>query len=315
MARRKGIIKNRPALITVIIVLVLIALMIITAGDQNMSGGESIVGSALVPVQGWIYSATDTIGGFFERVFAPTDLRIENKEMREQIVQYQNDLNTFEELKKENDRLKILLNFKEDHIEYEIVTAKVSGKNPGNWFSVFTINRGVLDGVHKDMPVITSSGLVGRVVETGATWSKVMSIIDSESGVSSIVELTRDNGVVRGTSLTNTSDPLLEMLFLPFDADLLPGYRVITSGLGGVFPKGLVIGDTVEITRGSDNTQKTAYVKPAVDFQHLEEVMIITEFKSDVFVPVIPTEDDINEEVPEEIQQNEDDEIIVIGED
>jgi rod shape-determining protein MreC len=316
MARKKGFIKNRPALITVIIILVLIALMIMTAGDQNMSGGESIVGAGLVPIQGWIYSATDTVSGFFERVFSPTDLRIENKQMREQIVQFQNDLNTFEEVKKENDRLKELLVFKEDHIEYEIVTAKVTGKNPGNWFSIFTINRGVLDGVQKDMPVITSSGLVGRVVDTGATWSKVISVIDSDSGVSSIVELTRDNGVVRGTSLTNTSDPLLEMLFLPFDADLLPGYRVITSGLGGVFPKGLVIGDTVEITRGTDNTQKTAYVKPAVDFLHLEEVMIITSFKSDEFIPNIPTEEDIIEEnIDEEQNDEEAGELNIVGED
>ncbi len=108
-----------------------------------------------------------------------------------------------------------------------------------------------------------------------------MSIIDYDSGVSAIVELTRDNGVVQGTTLTNASEPLLEMAFLPFDADILPGYRVITSGLGGVYPKGLIIGDTVEITRTADNSDETAYVRPAVDFLYLEEVMIITEFTAE----------------------------------
>ncbi len=281
-----------------------------------MSGGESIIGTVLVPVQGWVYSATDGVSNFFTRVFAPTDLRVENKEMREQIVQYQNDLSTFEELKKENERLKSLLAYKDDHVEFEIVTAKVTGKNTGNWFSIFTINRGVLDGVQKDMPVITADGLVGRVVETGATWSKVMGIIDFDSGVSAIVELTRDNGVVCGTTLTNTADPLLEMSFLPFDADLLPGYRVITSGLGGVYPKGLIIGDTVEITRGSDNSQKAAYVKPAVDFLHLEEVMIITQFESDEYVPEVATDESLTgtDETQDETETG-DDTLIIVGED
>ncbi|MEX1307821.1 MAG: rod shape-determining protein MreC [Eubacteriales bacterium] len=280
MAKKKGIIKNRPALITVIVIFTLIALMVMTSGEQNMSGGESIIGSLLMPVQGGIYSVTDTVGNFFERVFAPSDLREENKVLREEIAQYKNDLNTLEELKKENERLKELLVFKDENTEFVMVTAKVTGIDSSNYFSIFTINRGVLDGVAIDMPVITEDGLVGRIIETGATWSKVMSIIDYDSGVSAIVELTRDNGVVQGTTLSNTDEPLLEMAYLPFDADILPGYRVITSGLGGVYPKGLIIGDTVEITRTSDNSQETAYINPAVDFLHLEEVMIITEFES-----------------------------------
>lgn len=278
MAKKKGIIKNRPALITVIVIFILIALMVMTSGGQNMSGGESVIGSILMPVQSGIYSVTDSIGNFFSRVFTPSDLAEENKTLREEIAQYKSDLNTLEELKKENERLKELLVFKDENIEYTIVTAKVTGKDSSNYFSIFTINRGVLDGVKQDMPVITEDGLVGRIIETGANWSKVMSITDYDSGVSAIVELTRDNGVVQGTTLSNTAEPLLTMDFLPFDADILPGYRVITSGLGGVYPKGLIIGDTVEITRSSDNNQETAYINPAVDFLHLEEVMIITEF-------------------------------------
>jgi len=288
MAKRKGIIKNRPALITVIIVFILIALMVMTSGEQNMSGGESVIGTILMPVQSGIYSVTDTISSFFGRVFAPSDLRVENKTLREEIAQYKSDLSTFEELKRENERLKELLVFKDDSIEFTMVTAKVTGRDSSNYFSIFTINRGVLDGVQKDMPVVTADGLVGRVIETGATWSKVLGIIDYDSGVSAIVELTRDNGVVKGSALSNTAEPLLEMAFLPFDADILPGYRVITSGLGGVYPKGLIVGDTVEITRGSNNTQETAFVKPAVDFRHLEEVMIITKFEREDFQQTEP---------------------------
>ncbi len=281
MAKKRGIIKNRPALITVIVVFILIALMIMTSGEQNMSGGESVIGSILMPVQSGIYSVTDSIGNFLERVFAPSDLRVENKALREQIAQYKNDLSTMEELRQENERLKTLLVYKEDQVDFTTVTARVTGRDSSNYFSIFTINRGVLDGVQKDMPVITEDGLVGRIIETGANWSKVMSIIDYDSGVAAIVELTRDNGVVQGTTLTNTSDPLLEMAYLPFDADILPGYRVITSGLGGVYPKGLIIGDTVEITRTGENSDEVAYVKPAVDFLHLEEVMVITQFTAE----------------------------------
>ena len=126
------------------------------------------------------------------------------------------------------------------------------------------------------MPVVNGDGLVGRVVDTGAGFSRVMAIIDASSGVSGIVERTRDNGILTGTDSSGDGDALMMMGNLPLDADLMPGDTVITSGLAGVFPKGIAVGEVTEVRPSTDGMRNQAIVTPWVDFYHLEEVMVIT---------------------------------------
>ena len=159
--------------------------------------------------------------------------------------------------------------------QYEYITARVITKDHGYYFDVFVINAGYNDGVSKDDTVITPDGLVGRVTETGGSWSKVISIIDSRSSVSGTVERTRDNGVVNGIAQSKAQEGLCEMEFLPLEAELQPGDQVITNGLGGVFPRGFVIGQVVEVSAETGSTGKVVTIKPAVDFLHLEEVLIV----------------------------------------
>ena len=113
------------------------------------------------------------------------------------------------------------------------------------------------------------------MTETGGSWSKVISIIDSRSSVSGTVERTRDNGVVNGIAQSKAQEGLCEMEFLPLEAELQPGDQVITNGLGGVFPRGFVIGQVVEVSAETGSTGKVVTIKPAVDFLHLEEVLIV----------------------------------------
>ncbi|MFR9257188.1 MAG: rod shape-determining protein MreC, partial [Merdibacter sp.] len=119
---------------------------------------------------------------------------------------------------------------------YEYLTASVVTKEPGYFFDVFVINAGHNDGVQKDDAVITADGLVGRVTETGGTWSRVMSIIDSRSSVSGTVERTRDNGVVNGSAQSTGTDGNCIMSFLPLEAELVPGDRVVSNGWAASFP-------------------------------------------------------------------------------
>ncbi len=269
--------RNRPLMITIIVVIILLVVMIITAGENNMSGTESFVGSVFSPVQRALYSATEAIGDFFERMFAGSDLQTENLELKARVAELEGQLADFNEIKAENERLSALLNFNTGTQELQHVTARVIGSNaPGHWFNIFIIDAGLAQGIKVNMPVVNGDGLVGRVVDVGAGWARVMSIIDTSSGVSGIVERTRDYGILSGLAGSGDEDEQLEMGNLPLDADLMPGDKVITSGLAGIFPKGIAIGEVTEVRPSRDGMRNQAVVTPMVDFAHLEEVMIIT---------------------------------------
>lgn len=268
--------RNRPLMVTIIVLVILLVLLIITADGNNMSGTESVLGSIFSPMQHALYSATDSIGTFFERIFSGVDVQAENQTLLARVAELEGLLQDYNEIRRENDRLKVLLDFdtQDDALEYQ--SARIIGKAPGYWFNMFIINAGISQGVQVNMPVVNTDGLVGRVVHTGANWSRVIAIIDTSSGVSGIVERTRDNGVLSGQASVGDDKPLLAMSNLPLDADLMPGDTVITSGLAGVFPKGLRIGEVVEVSPSDDGMRNTALVRPWVDFGHLEEVLIIT---------------------------------------
>ena len=268
--------RNRPLMITIIIVIILFVLLIMTSGENNMSGTESIVGTVLAPFQHALYSATEGIAGFFTRVFGSGDIKAENFELEARVAELEGQLLEYEETKKENERLRELLNYAEDAADIEYVTAKVIGRDPDHWYDTFQINLGIADGIKVDMPVVSGDGLIGRVIETGATWSKVMPIVDSSSGVSGIVERTRDNGILNGTLSAGAENALLTLGNLPLDADLIPGDTVITSGLAGVFPKGIPIGEVTEVSQSGDGMSNQAVVTPYADFSHIEEVLVIT---------------------------------------
>lgn len=268
--------RNRPLMVTIIMVIVLLVVLIVTAGDNNMTGTESVVGSILSPVQRGLYSATDAIGDFFSRVFSSTDLQIENLELKAKVAELEGQLQDYSEVKQENERLKGLLNFDTETKQLEYVSTRIIGKAPGHWFNLFLIDVGLSDGVKVDMPVVNGDGLVGRVVATGANWSRVLAIIDSSSGVSGIVERTRDIGILHGTPASGNENALLTVDSLPLDADLMPGDTVITSGLAWIYPKGIRIGKVTEVSQSDDGMRNRAVVTPWVDFNHLEEVIVIT---------------------------------------
>lgn len=275
--------RNRPLMVTIITVIILLVLLVMTAGTNNMSGTESIVGSILSPVQSALYSAANAVSDFFSRIFAGTDLQTENAELKAKVAELEGQLKDYGEIKKENERLAGLLNFDTTSEDLDYLSARVIYKAPGHWFNVFVINRGLSSGIEVDMPVVNGEGLVGRVVAVGAGWSRVMTIVDSMSGVSAIVERTRDNGMIKGTVSTgDEGEAVMTMSFLPLDADLVPGDRVITSGLSGEFPKGIPIGEVTEVTMSSNGMNNEAVITPWVDFYHLEEVMVITTKQIDV---------------------------------
>lgn len=268
-------IKKHPFIVMFVIVAVLGVTIALTRGNRSVTGVENAVGSVLTPVESVTTGVTRGVGNWFRLVLGISDVQRENEQLRERIVQMEGDIALLGELEKENQRLSEIANFVQDNESYDIVTASVVGKSPGYWFDTFALNVGRNNGVQEDMPVITPTGLVGRVYEVGGNWCKVMSIIDSDSSVSALIERTRDNTVVRGAVTVGTEEDLCTMVYLPLENDLVPGDKVLTSGLGGIFPKGLMIGEVLEVSRAQETTERTATIKPAVDFMNLEEVMVI----------------------------------------
>ena len=271
----RGILKNKPLIIMLIAILLLGILAFVTSADRSVSWIESTLGSVIQPVQRFAAKASNGIISFVQKVFKTSDADKELEQLQVRMAQLEQAADENAKLKAENERLKKLLNYVETLENYEYVTAVVTGNSQGVWFETFTINAGRNKGIEKDMPVVCAEGLVGRVIEVGANWSKVTAIIDPSSEVSVMVERTRDIGVVRG-SFSATSDNQLELYFLPSGFDLVPGDKIVTSGMSSIFPKTITVGTVSEVTRRSaEGSQSNAIIEPAVDFGHLEEVLVL----------------------------------------
>lgn len=119
--------------------------------------------------------------------------------------------------------------------------------------------------------------MVGRVIEVADGWAKVRTIVDGKSAVSGIVQRNRDNGLLKGNNSLGSEDGLCRMIYLPEDSNVTAGDKVLTSGLGEIFPKGIYIGEIIEVTKDTRELYMTAIVKPGVDFQRLEEVLVVTD--------------------------------------
>lgn len=269
---------KRPVIITVIALLLLGALVLVTAGPRAATWIENAVGVIFTPIQNFAANVSNSIVGFFRHIFKTTDADKEVKRLQEELALYQQTQIELEEAKKENERLSKLLGYAESLGDYELVTAKVIGKSTDIWFRTFTINAGRNHGIDVNMPVICADGFVGCVTEVGATWCKVTALIDSGFKVPVMVERTRDNCMVRGVLDTAETKDYLELYYLPTDrSDLVPGDVIITSGLGGIYPKGIRIGTVSEVMSAESAIEGiNGIVIPSVDFIHIEEVTVIT---------------------------------------
>ncbi|MGI6200769.1 MAG: rod shape-determining protein MreC [Christensenellales bacterium] len=229
--------------------------------------GEGLAGSALSPGAGLFAK----IGHGISRMWQGGEVA----ELEGRIAQLETQLAQSDQIAQENQRLQALLNAQPDFEPYETVSATVISRTDGRWYAQFVLNKGTLDGVCKDMAVVAPGGLVGRVVQVGPSVCEVISLIDSRSAVAGVVDRSRDEGVVRGNLDAGDDSDLCRMLYLPFGTDVLPGDRVVTSGLDGIYPKGLVIGTVAQTVNQKDTQQSYVTIAPAVDFQHLENVLIL----------------------------------------
>ncbi len=196
-------------------------------------------------------------------------MKEENIALRWRAKELSREVAELRDAKNENQRLRRLLNFKESS-GHTLLPAQVVGRDSRHWYGSVVIDRGTRDGVRPDMAVISDEGVVGKVIESAPDLSTVMLIVDKQSRIGGIVERTRENGVVEGTSF-NTC----RLSYLPRPAKVRAGDRVLTSGLGGIYPKGLYIGECAGVYEGEYGLYTCADISPGVNFSALEEVLVL----------------------------------------
>lgn len=272
--------KKHPFLYVVLrraIVLVLLLLMILTAYHQStgqLVSPEGLFSGIITPFQSVISKAGQLASDYLYRVKLRSNIEYEYNKLKTQNDELILRSLLYEELEEENAQLRALLGEYEARATMNPLLARVIASESGNYFSTFTINKGRLDGVDDQMAVITSQGLVGYVYEVFDTTSKVITVIDDQASLAALIESSRDQGAVKGT-LGSTGEPLCRMYYLSADSVPRPGDRVITSGVGVSFPKGLLIGYVRESTRAIEDNKHYIVVEPAADFEHIENVLVL----------------------------------------
>ncbi|WP_295580048.1 rod shape-determining protein MreC [uncultured Oscillibacter sp.] len=207
-----------------------------------------------------------------------TALEEENAALRVRIAQMEEAVRQAEAYQEENRRYRELLNLREQRREFTYEAAYITEHAVTNWTSSLTLNKGTLHGVAVNDCVIDETGaLVGIVSETGTNWSKVLTIVDTDTSLGARVFRTKDLGLAQG-DFSLMGDGRLRLDFLPADCQLLGGDLVETSGLGGFYPSGLVIGSVEEVQVDDSGAASYAILAPSVDFDALTEVFVIKDF-------------------------------------
>lgn len=257
----------------IITVIVLIVIVVLTNTNiTQVSYLEKICNIFVMPVQnGFTYLKNKLSGN--DNFFADMEtLKAENEELKKQNSELEQSLRELEIIKAENETLKEYVDLKDKYKDYTTVPADVINRDISNYSSTIIINVGSDDGIKEDMTVIADAGLVGHVISVTSNTAKVQTIVDTATAVTSKISTTEDTIIVQGTLDDKTS---LRATFIPTDAVVLQGDSVETSGIGGIYPKGIHIGTIREVINTSNITDRYAIVDTAVDFTKLNTVLVI----------------------------------------
>lgn len=265
--------------IVIAIICVTVAVFIL-GGIMGWTGGEGPVGNAVgvifSPAQKLTSLVTSSIDRFTVFVWEMKSYKEENERLVNEINELKKENRSIEDYKSENDRLTELLGLKESMAEYNTVAARIIAYEPDNWYETIVINKGEKDGIKPETVVMTGSGVVGQVAEVGTNWARVSAIINIDNSVGVRVVRTGDIAITEG-DVALSKDGYCKMSFMSKNASVIVGDMLETSGLGGVYPAGMMVGKVREISSDNSGSMQYAVVEPAVDFNDLREVLVITD--------------------------------------
>jgi len=230
---------------------------------------EKVLMQVSFPLQQWAHKGINWLKAGGQRYIFLTRVHQENQELKRIVSALQEENNRLKETIWANERLKKLYNLQSQHSSRSMV-AQVFARDPSNWFKTVLVNKGEKEDVSKDMAVVTAEGVVGRVIEVSGDTAKVLLITDPNSALDVLIQRSRSQGIMEGKV-----GEVCVLKYVQKSEDVQVGDNVITSGLGGIFPKGLMVGMVTKADRKRPGIFQYIEVTPAVDFSRLEEVLIL----------------------------------------
>ncbi len=270
--------KNKKVRVVSIIALVLACLIILySTVIKNTAFHSNIVSSVINPIQTMFSNISKSVN---DKKNEQTENKIllEKIEELEGIISEQNQkLVDYEEAIRQNEFYKDFLEIKEENPSYKFVDARIISRNTNDTYCSFIIDKGTVDGVKVHDTIITAEGLVGYVSDAYTTQSTVTTVLNPKINISAIDNHSRDTGNVTGDASLSV-DGFTKMIYISSENTMSSGNFVITSGEGGIFPKGLIIGTVVEVKTSQNKISCEATIQPIIDFNKINDVMIITDF-------------------------------------
>lgn len=279
--------KKKNSIKSKVILLVLSAVcgvMIVLSFTVDMSSGPlKQVGELIItPLQSGINQVGSWIAGKGDYFQNSADLVTENKSLQKKVDDLTIENTRLIQDQEELNRLRDLYELDHQYEDYEKVGARVIAKQSGNWFHMFTIDKGSNDGFAVDMNVLAGGGLAGIITEVGPNWSTVRSIIDDYSNVSAMVSPTNEQCIIAGDLRLIDEDKVNLIKLTDTDNKVSVGDKVVTSNVSSKFLPGILIGYISEINNDSNHLTKSGYISPAVDFKDIQEVLVIKTLKQQI---------------------------------
>lgn len=257
----------------IITIIVLIILVFISNLKLNkFSYIENAFSNIIMPIQSGITYLSNKISGNDHFFVTMDSLKIENEKLKQKNMQLEEEVRKLEVLQSENSTLKEYLNLTEQYKSYKTIPAYIINKDVSNYSEIFVINVGRNHGVEENMTVIAAEGLVGHVISVTPDTAKIQTLVDTSNVVSATLENSKDTVICRGTLSENE----LKTTYISTNTVLTEGEKLHTSGMGGIYPKGIYIGTIKKINDTKNITDRSFITEAAVDFENLETVLVIT---------------------------------------
>jgi rod shape-determining protein MreC len=253
--------------------LIVMAMVIISSHRRHpghVGVFDRIVYGAAKPMQWSLSEGLTGLRSIWEGYFGLIHMHRENRALRKQVQELEARITDYQELKAADKRLRRLLGFRND-VELPTVAAQVIGEDSTGWFHTLLIDKGQTHGIRGGMPVVVPDGIVGQTLECADRTSKVLLIVDRNSAVDIMIQRSRTRGILEGTGKRD----ICVLKYVTRTADAQEGDRVITSGLGGIYPKGLLVGRVISLHKEGYGLFQKIEVAPQVDFDRLEEVLVV----------------------------------------
>lgn len=269
-------------LLLILSILCIIFMALSVSGDKLKGPFRAVASVTVVPMQKGINSIGMWLSDWTKNMDTIEEMRKENEELQKQVAELTIANNRLQQETHELERLRELYQLDQNYSEYQKVGAHITANDSSNWFSSFIIDKGENDGIRVDMNVMADPGLVGIVTEVGPNWARVRSIIDDSSNVSALLLSTSDKCIVSG-DLTLMNDGRIRFTQLANNEnEVKVGEQVVTSHISSKYLQGILIGYISEVNVDANNLTRSGYITPAVDFMHLQEVLVITTTKEDL---------------------------------